>query len=81
VTLLQIDFSDVITGNPTLSGDNPHEISDLYSVPRADCHEESDHSSGCASSGARPLTIGRPRLRGRGLIGISLSALGTLAFQ
>jgi hypothetical protein len=81
VALLQVDFSDAISGNPTLSGNNPHEISDLHSVPRADCHEELGHSRGGTSSAARPLTIGRPRLRRRGLIRFDLSALGTLAFQ
>jgi hypothetical protein len=81
VALLQVDFSDAIAGNSTLAGDNPHDISDLHSIPRADCHKEPDHSGSGAGSGARPLTIGRPGLRSGGLMRFGLSALGTLAFQ
>ena len=84
MALLQIDLSDTLSGNPALSGDDAHEISDLHAVARADRHEETRHtaSTGTGTSpGSRALAISRPRPSGRCLVRFGLASLGPLALQ
>jgi len=45
VTLAQVDLSDVVAGNPTLTCDRAHEIADLHAIARPDCHEKARHPS------------------------------------
>jgi hypothetical protein len=81
VALLQIDLSDFISGNSAFSGDHAHEIADLYSVARADRHEQARHPSRRTSAGSRSLAFSGSRLCGGRRISFGRTPLRPLALQ
>jgi hypothetical protein len=81
VALLQIDLSDLISGNSAFSGNHAHEIADLHSVARADRHEEAGHSCRRTSAGSRSLAFGGSRLCGGRWIRFGRTPLRPLALQ
>jgi hypothetical protein len=81
VALLQVDFSDAISGNSAFAGDDPHDVSGLHAVARPDGHEEARHSSRRTSAGSRPLAFSRPRLCGGGWIRFGRATLCPFALQ
>ena len=79
MALLQIDLSDAVSGNSAFAGDDPHDISGLHPVARADRHEEASHSCRRTGAGSRTLAFSGPRLCGGRWIRFGRASLCPLA--
>lgn len=81
VTLAEIDFSDVVTGNSAFAGNRAHEIPDFDAITGSDGHKKSGHGCATGRGAARMIAVRRSCPRDRRSILRGFAPLSTLAIE